>query len=92
METTATVLYADVDAFYASIVRLLDPSERRRHAGTAGARAVSSTESCCCRRDPQRLVEIAAAIEDVGQRASGESKDIAAEGARYVHAASNDAT
>jgi hypothetical protein len=97
METTATKLYADLDAFLcldrATARPVLAPASQSPSAGGVVLGLLTkpgpSESAAACRDgrrascvvhwkllfppDPQRLVEIAAAIEDVGHHASGEA-------------------
>ena len=51
METTATILHADLDAFYASVEQLLDPSLRGKAIAVGGGVVLAASESVAVCRD-----------------------------------------
>jgi DNA polymerase-4 len=62
MEAKATILHADLDAFYASVEQLLDPSLRGKPIAVGGGVVLASRMSVSRLRSPARAAGIIGAM------------------------------
>jgi len=68
MESTATILHADLDAFYASVEQLLDPRLRGRPIAVGGGVVLAASYEARAFGVPLVFVEVPADEDEIGSR------------------------